>query len=307
MRALVAFLSGICFIAATLTVQAWNKPTHMISAAIAYADLNEQNPAVITKIIQVLKKHPQYKSLWEGKLSQVSNEDRDLYLFTLAARWPDDVRNKYPEYDHHLWHYVNIPYRPGEAQGMIPEGESIIKAFPENLSTLNSTTSDDQARAVALCWVFHLIGDIHQPLHSIAIFTQQFPKGDEGGSIFYILPPNGKTISLHKLWDDLILGDKNDFREARNKATVLRNNADLKRANFAEQLAVKQFNDWAVEGYNLAIERAYYKGTLKGSTDKENGAQLPENYTKGAKETAERQIVLSGYRIGDAIVELFGK
>jgi hypothetical protein len=307
MRALVAFLSGICFIAATLTVQAWNKPTHMISAAIAYADLNEQNPAVITKIIQVLKKHPQYKSLWEGKLSQVSNEDRDLYLFTLAARWPDDVRNKYPEYDHHLWHYVNIPYRPGEAQGMIPEGEGIIKAFPENLSTLNSTTSDDQARAVALCWVFHLIGDIHQPLHSIAIFTQQFPKGDEGGSIFYILPPNGKPISLHKLWDDLILGYKNDFREARNKATVLRNNADLKRAKFAEQLAVKQFNDWAVEGYNLAIERAYYKGTLKGSTDKENGAPLPENYTKGAKETAERQIVLSGYRISDAIVELFGK
>jgi hypothetical protein len=70
---------------------------------------------------------------------------------------------------------------------------------------------------------------------------------------------------------------------------------------------VKQFNDWAVEGYNLAIERAYYKGTLQGSTDKKNGAPLPANYTKQAKETAERQIVLSGYRISDAIVELFGK
>jgi hypothetical protein len=128
-------------------------------------------------------------------------------------RWPDDVRNKYPQYDHYLWHYVNIPYRPGEAQGMIPEGESIIKAFPENLSTTNSTTSDDQARAIALCWVIHLIGDIHQPLHTVSIFTRQFPRGDEGGAIFYILPPNGKTISLHKLWDDLILGDKNGFRK----------------------------------------------------------------------------------------------
>ena len=307
MRALVAFFSGLCVIAATLTVQAWNKPTHMISAAIAYADLNEQNPAVITKIIEILKKHPQYKSHWADKLSLVSSKDRNLYLFTLAARWPDDVRKKYPQHDHPLWHYVDIPYRLGEAQGMIPEGESIIKGFAEKLATLNSTTSDDQARAIALCWVLHLIGDVHQPLHSIAIFTQQFSKGDEGGSIFYILPPNGKTISLHKLWDDLILGDKNDFREARNKATVLRNDADLKRTNFAEQLAVKQFNDWAVEGYNLAIERAYYKGTLKRSTEKKNGTPLPENYTKQAKETAERQIVLAGYRISDAMVELFGK
>ena len=72
MRAQIALLSGICFVAATLTVQAWNKPTHMISAAIAYADLNERNPAVITKIVEVLKRHPQFESKWAPKLKQAS-------------------------------------------------------------------------------------------------------------------------------------------------------------------------------------------------------------------------------------------
>jgi hypothetical protein len=71
---LVAFLTGTCFIAATPTLQAWNKPTHMVTAAIGYADLNEQNSPIMTKIVQVLKKHPQYKSLWADKLSLVSRK-----------------------------------------------------------------------------------------------------------------------------------------------------------------------------------------------------------------------------------------
>jgi len=32
-----------------------------------------------------------------------------------------------------------------------------------------------------LTWLFHLIGDIHQPLHSTALFsTKLFPEGDRG-------------------------------------------------------------------------------------------------------------------------------
>ncbi len=33
-------------------------------------------------------------------------------------------------------------------------------------------------------WVFHLVGDVHQPLHTVALFTTQFP------------PPEGIRIKL---------------------------------------------------------------------------------------------------------------
>ncbi len=81
----------------------------------------------------------------------------------------------------------------------------------------------------------------------------------------------------------------------------------MKRDNFAEQLAVPSFNDWAVATYTTAIDQAYRKGTLKGSTSKNDGAVLPSDYTDKAKDVAERQIVLSGYRISDAMVDLFGQ
>lgn len=307
MSSLIALFAVIYCLLASPTVQAWNKPTHMVSAAIAYAELKERNPDVLIKVIEVLKQHPHFNDDWAPNLEQVSADERDLYLFMLAAKWSDDVRTKHKEYNRPAWHYVNIPYRPGEAPGTIPPGGSIISAFWENRSTVQSAAADDKARAVALCWMLHLIGDIHQPLHTVKLVTEQFPEGDRGGTRFYVLAPSGKTISLHKLWDDLIIGPKTGFRGAKNEATLLRNQPDLKRMNFAKQLAVKPFDEWAVETYNTAVERAYNKGTLQGSNDKNNGVVLPSDYPDQAKETAERQIVLSGYRISDAMVEVFSK
>jgi hypothetical protein len=211
-------------------------------------------------------------------------------------------------YDRPGWHYVNIPYRPGGVGMEIPQGDGILNAFPENRSTAKSTEADDKAHAVAVCWMFHLIGDAHQPLHTTKLVTQQFPQpgGDRGGTRFYIrVTPSRSTISLHQFWDGLILGS-NRFQSVRNEATALRNRPDMKRDNFAEQLAFPSFNDWAVATYNIAKERAYLNGTLKGSTSKNVGVVLPSHYKDEAKEVAERQIVLSGYRISDAMVDVFG-
>lgn len=132
----------------------------MTSAAIAYADLKERNPDLVVKVIEVLNQNPLFESEWAPKLEQVSGDDRDLYLFMLAARWSDDVRGN-PKYDRPAWHYVNIPYRPAETVVEIPQEEGILTAFAENSSIAKSAESDDEARAVALCWMFHLMGDVH--------------------------------------------------------------------------------------------------------------------------------------------------
>lgn len=179
----------------------------------------------------------------------------------------------------------------------------------KNRSIAKSRAADEKTRAVAVCWMFHLISDVHQPLHTIKLVTKQFPepKGDRGGSGFYVREtPSGSTISLHHLWDGLIIGS-DKFQAVRNEATTLPKKPGLKRVNMAEELAVKSFKDWALRSYTVAVEQAYRKGNLRGSAIKDDGAVLPSDYVDKAKKVAERQFVLSGYRISDAMVEMFGR
>jgi hypothetical protein len=306
MRVLIGILSGICFLVAT--ADAWNKPGHMTSAAIAYFDLKKRNPDALARAVGILEKHPQYESKWFPLLSRVSDSDRDLYLFMLAARWSDDVRKKFPEYDRPKWHSVKIPYHPGQDKVTLPEGEDIIAAFEENRSTV-AKSGNDEARAVALCWMFHLIGDIHQPLHTTKLVTAQFPEpdGDPGGSRSYIrVTPDSKPISLHKFWDGLIISS-DKFQAVHKEALTLIKRPELKRAALKKQLAAdRSFNQWAIESYNLARKKVYQAGILKVSDSEEDGAILPHDYTKKAKEIAEKQIVLAGYRISDALTAILG-
>jgi S1/P1 Nuclease len=42
--------------------------------------------------------------------------------------------------------------------------------------------NDGERKAIALAWLFHLVGDIHQPLHTAQLFTTEYPQGDRGGN-----------------------------------------------------------------------------------------------------------------------------
>ena len=55
-----------------------------------------------------------------------------------------------------------------------------------------------QDRAMLTAWIFHLVGDIHQPLHSSTLVSQRlFPEGDRGGNSIKLK----QSYNLHALWD----------------------------------------------------------------------------------------------------------
>lgn len=57
-------------------------------------------------------------------------------------------------------------------------------------------------RALFARYVVHLAGDIHQPLHSVALFNLTYPKGDIGGNLLKITLKNGTNNSnFHSYWD----------------------------------------------------------------------------------------------------------
>jgi hypothetical protein len=117
-------------------------------------------------------------------MEKLSERERDEMLFMLAARWADDIRTRDKAESRLPWHYVDFPFKPeGEPAGIQaaqPPRENIITAIGQNERIVRSGT-DPARRGVALAWLFHLIGDIHQPLHAIQLFSRKYPNGDRGG------------------------------------------------------------------------------------------------------------------------------
>lgn len=52
--------------------------------------------------------------------------------------------------------------------------------------------------------LIHYIGDMHQPLHTVARFNSDYPNGDQGGN-FFRLEKMQNVTNLHALWDSIFL------------------------------------------------------------------------------------------------------
>ena len=72
-------------------------------------------------------------------------------------------------------------------------------------------------KSMALRFVTHIIGDIHQPLHAAALFDDKlFPNGDEGGNLFKIkYLPNEEIGNLHKLFDSGASNLNNSYKRVK--------------------------------------------------------------------------------------------
>ena len=105
---------------------------------------------------------------------------------------------------------------------MPPPQENILTAIAVNECAVR-TGSDARKQGIALSWLFHLIGDIHPPVHAVTLFSREYPKGDEDGTDTCVRVAQGRAaLSLHQLWDEL-LTSSNNTRTLRNMAVDLRN------------------------------------------------------------------------------------
>jgi len=298
-----SLLLCLLFIAATPTpLVAWNKATHMTIGAIAYRDLRSTSPQTVARVVAILKQHPDYQPRWADKLGDpaLSNDERDEYLFMLAARWADDIKSGNNPYDHSTWHYVNFVYNPDQgiirSDSTLATGENILQAYAQNQAIVRSNAPDPE-KAIALCWLFHLTGDVAMPLHTTALIDARFPGGDQGGNKFKIrVTPDGKTINLHSFWDGMLLG-ADDYTSARNLAVQERQSFPR---NQLPQLCENSITAWATASFQLAQDSAYRSHTLATDTDAE-GAVLPADYVATVKPIAARQVALAGYRLADEL------
>jgi hypothetical protein len=218
---------------------AWNAHGHMLVALLAYDALSEDKRAAAARLLEA---HPRYHAdLLPALPAELeSDAQRSRWLFAYASTWPDII-SKQPEHAHGTWHYVNLPLalhrgalttcpearrrlpesqrkiaqldaeRRARGEPGIPSGDSILVALPGQRAMLADRTAAPAARALALSWVLHLVGDAHQPLHGVALFTERrFVTGDRGGNDIDIRESNAarpEPRSLHRVWDELLGAD----------------------------------------------------------------------------------------------------
>jgi S1/P1 Nuclease len=264
---LIASLVLLVLAVLPLPASAWNIPGHMLSGAIAYQVLQQEKPKSIEKAKAVLEKHPWYANQWQARLQDVSIAERDQVLFMQSARWSDDIRIRDKAQNRPSWHYINLPFKPEDQPASVeirePEPVNILTALAEN-ERIVKNENDAERRAIALAWLFHLVGDIHQPLHAAQIFTVEYPKGDRGGNEICVrVTPAGQPMDLHRFWDGVITSSQNLTR-LRNEATALRNRQEFQRSQLTE-LTSTDFGSWAKESFEIATKIAYRNGGLIGS------------------------------------------
>lgn len=285
---------------------AWSNQGHMVTGAIAYDDLARTDPALIAKIEAIMANHPD-KARFDRALAGFSGEARTRRLFELMARWPDDAR-KGP-YDHPGWHYwlrlvpsQADPAKVAPAMLAMSTGEA-AEAYRLNLATVRDAYAPAADRAVSLCWLFHLAGDIQQPLHGGHLISGRFPLSDRAGESAFVRPAEGgAAIDLHAYWDNAVGGDEDD--DANVEAVRVRLDQAWPRSALKELTGKADpdaFRSWADESFELARSVVYKGGTYEGATTAAAAMAVPPGYQASLRTTGERRVALGGHRIADAV------
>jgi S1/P1 Nuclease len=164
--------------------------------------------------------------------------------------------------------------------------------------------NDAERKAIALAWLFHFVGDIHQPLHTAKLFNV----GDRGGNEICVrVTQAGQPMDLHRFWDGVTTSGSSLTR-LRNEATALRSRQEFQRSQLTE-LANTDFKSWAKESFEIAAKIAYLNGGRIGIPRGGNmdctmvalAPVLPMGYVVGARRIADRRMILAGYRLADLL------
>jgi hypothetical protein len=286
----------------------WNNTGHMVAARLAWQKLDQDQRA---KAVQILRKHPHYEEFLTT--DRPSGFTEDEWVFLRAATWPDWVRNHHKKQFHHgSWHFINYPFVPpgssiDPASHEPPAGEeNIVRQLGVATKKIKSGSQED--KAVFMCWLLHLVGDEHQPLHTTALFSEQFPDGDRGGNLAYVVLHEGANkTKLHPMWDGLL--GKSTSASAIGKVVkevnaMLAENPDLIK-NDLENHAT--FESWAKESFEIAKASAYLNGQLPIGEEDEDSSDIdvaPEDYAKNAGRVARVQIAKAGARLATTIATL---
>lgn len=279
-------LGVVCLILCTPSMSlGWGAGGHMMVAQIAFARLNSRAKAQVQMLL-ALPINP----------AEISSNSKD---FVNAAHWADDLR-PFPAFDSFKeLHFIDTPFSTdGTTLPALPT-PNIVTALQENVNILKTST-DRNARAQALRFIIHFVGDIHQPLHCATRVSTANPEGDRGGNLVSITVKGAdgkpKKTNLHSYWD----GGLGTFPPTGPNfappplGLIPPAAAKAMAGNLATDRALKlndpfNFQAWADESFALAKDVTY-----RGIT---NNGEPTAAYNEKGVAVARKRVAWGGYRL----------
>jgi hypothetical protein len=284
-----------------LPAHAWDATGHEVIARIAWDAMKPETRAKAVALLEAAPPDADLASLLPADGRSLAVREREL--FELASTWPDIVRDKnvpqrFEKYHHGTWHYTNHfweqgPNGPRDRTDLHTDPENVVERLHHFERSLADASRPAADRAIDLAWVLHLVGDIHQPLHTSARVTADTPQGDEGGNLVKITDQE----SLHWYWDQLVSRTYPRDAAESQEAYVDRIAHTFERrfppASKRSRLAPGRYEDWVQVGFEIS-KTTVYQGV-------EPGRELSEQYRQQAFGIVEPLIALAGYRLAEML------
>ena len=185
------------------------------------------------------------------------------------------------------YHFINFPKDANtyNQQRNCKLRNCIIEAIAWYIQVLKSPDAPRNEKRVALRFVAHLVGDIHQPLHVVGDIHQPLHAGfaeDRNGNSVDVRF-NGRKENLHSLWDTALV----ELEEGTPAEVAARIHATATDAD-PQQWQQGTPADWALE--SLAIVRTQvYRLPASG--------EIPADYVERARPVIRTRLAQAGARL----------
>lgn len=304
------------------SVLGWNATGHQVVAGIAWDNMT---PTARQNAIALLQAAPPDACL----LDLLSNDsrplaDRQREFFMRASTWSDIVRPSEEDtractrFHRRNWHFINFFWEgtSGGTGGIAPQDREDIETpevnAVERLKLFRpfvacgtpACRTPQEERATTLAWILHLVGDIHQPLHTSGRVTSR-PRereGDQGGNLFKL----ANDLPLHSYWDGIFDRSIARTQEEKNNNLVYLNRVigiivqeHPRNTAIVSRLLPGEFEAWSLEGF-ATTKRVVYPESLQ------RGQMPSDSYRQTAFTTSKEVVALAGYRLADLLNQMLG-
>ena len=257
--------AAIAFALAPAPAFAWGKTGHRVVAAIADAQLSGLARAHVKEI-----------------LGQAESLDE-------AANWPDEMRSfpsPFWQKTSTPWHYVTLN---GIAYDHAPPEGDALEALNKYSATLRDPNASLADKQLALRFVVHIVGDLHQPLHA----GKCCDKGGNEVKVKWF----GRDLNLHSVWDSALVEEQQlSFTEMTAKLQRHTSNAEV-------------IAWWNINPRDWISESAQIRDTIypRPSKDPKKPPELSYSYVFQNTPIMERRLKQAGVRLAAYLNALYAE
>ena len=211
--------------------QAWWEYGHETVGAIAYRNVAPKTRAAVDALLR------------QGRLLETPT--CPVNTVEKAAYWADCIKELGPRFSYaYSWHYQNVDIcKPFDLKAACKDGNCVSAQIERDVKLLQDRTVPVRERVMALAFLIHFMGDLHQPLHA-------GDKGDLGGN--KVKAGYGAAVTermnLHGIWDGYLAE-----RAISTPPALVRLYSPAERATMTDGTV----EDWSRENWSVAHDTVY--------------------------------------------------